>query len=282
MLLTVNNEKIDLATIDEEADRLRPHYQSVFADQKPKEQEKQLKEWAKENVIERILLMQIARDDNRAVPEKLIESKYQEWQKNNHTDKLSDEEKIQINKDLELQLRVERIIEDTCKDLIKPAPDQARKYYTENRDKFMTSEQVRAAHIVKNINESTDEKQALKEITEIQQEIKGTGNFEAVADKHSDCPGNGGDLGYFGRGQMVQEFEDVVFSMKVNQISHIFRTPFGYHITKVLDSKPKALIGFKKVQDDIINNLHEEQKNHKVEDLLDQLKEKAKIVEKAD
>ena len=42
MALTVNDEKIDLATIDEEADRLRPHYQSVFADQTPKEQEKQL------------------------------------------------------------------------------------------------------------------------------------------------------------------------------------------------------------------------------------------------
>ena len=78
---------------------------------------------------------------------------------------------------------------------------------------------------------------------------------------------------------MVQEFEDVVFSMKVNQISHIFKTPFGYHIAKVLDYRPSRLIGFKNVQGEIKKNLYQEMRNKKVEELLDKLTEEATINE---
>jgi len=280
MTLFVNNEKIEKSAIEEEANRLRPQYQQVFKEQSPVEQEKQLHEWAKENVIERILLLQLARNDSRPLAGELLISKLEEWKKENNTEDLSEQDLEELKKEMDLQLRVEKIIEEQCKNLPQPTVDQARKYYTENRDKFYTPEQVRAAHIVKHLDESTTEEQALKEIKTIQKEIRETKNFEMVADKNSDCPGNGGDLGYFTRGQMVQEFEDVVFSMKVNQISHIFKTPFGYHIAKVHDHKPSSLIGFKKVKDQIIDQLKEDTRNKKVEGLLDELTEKAEIVEK--
>ena len=279
MTLFVNDEKIEKSTIEDEANRLRPHYQSVFKEQTPEEQEKQLLQWAKENIIERMLLLQLAKKDTRQIDPELIKDKYEEWKKNNYTDDLKEKEKIEIENELELQVRVEQIIEEHCKDVPEPTTDQARNFYTTNREQFYTHEQIRAAHIVKHINETTDEETANKEIKQVQKEIKATKNFELVADKHSDCPGNGGDLGYFAKGQMVQEFEDVVFSMKVNQISHIFKTPFGYHITKVLDHRPSRLVGFKNVQDEIKKNLHQEMRNKKVEELLDKLTKEATIKE---
>lgn len=277
MTLFVNDEKIETSTIEAEANRLRPHYQSVFKEQKPEEQEKQLFQWAKENVIERTLLLQLARSDGRQISSELINSKFEEWKKENNSDELSEDDEKEVRKELELQLRVERIIEEYCEDIPAPSTDQARNYYIANREHFYTQEQIRAAHIVKHVDESTDEKTAHEEIKKVQQEIKESKNFEMIADKHSDCPGNGGDLGYFTRGQMVQEFEDVVFSMKVNQISHIFKTPFGYHIAKVLDYRPSSVIGFKNVQEEIKKNLHQEMRNKKVEELLDELTEKADI-----
>jgi len=63
--------------------------------------------------------------------------------------------------------------------------------------------------------------------------------FETLAKKYSKCPSgeNGGDLGYFDRGQMVKEFEDVAFNLPVGKVSEPVKTQFGWHIIKVYDRK---------------------------------------------
>jgi len=73
----------------------------------------------------------------------------------------------------------------------------------------------------------------------IKKEIENGGSFEYYAQKYSLCPSgkNGGNLGYFGRGQMVPEFEKKAFSMEVGEISNPIMTQFGWHIIRVIDKK---------------------------------------------
>ena len=90
--------------------------------------------------------------------------------------------------------------------------------------------QVRASHIlVKTANEAK----------EIKKEIDNGGDFEYYARLYSLCPTgqNGGDLGYFGRGQMVPEFERKAFSLPVGQVSDPVFSPFGWHLIKVTDRR---------------------------------------------
>lgn len=90
--------------------------------------------------------------------------------------------------------------------------------------------QVRASHIlVKTANEAM----------EIKKEIDNGGDFEYYARLYSLCPTgqNGGDLGYFGRGQMVPEFERKAFSLPVGQVSDPVFSPFGWHLIKVTDRR---------------------------------------------
>jgi len=70
---------------------------------------------------------------------------------------------------------------------------------------------------------------------ELKAEIEGGADFAEVAKKHSSCPSsrNGGDLGEFGPGMMVPEFDKVVFSADVNTIQGPVRTQFGYHLLEV-------------------------------------------------
>lgn len=77
---------------------------------------------------------------------------------------------------------------------------------------------------------SKDEAQA--QIAEIKTQLDGGADFAALAGQHSDCPSKaqGGDLGQFGRGQMVPAFEQSAFGMEVGQVSDVVETDFGYHL----------------------------------------------------
>ena len=87
------------------------------------------------------------------------------------------------------------------------------------------STKIRASHIL-----VEKQSQALK----VAEELKAGGNFSELAKKYSTCPSGkrGGDLGQFGRGQMVKEFEQVAFALKPGQVSDPVKTQFGYHIIK--------------------------------------------------
>ena len=79
-----------------------------------------------------------------------------------------------------------------------------------------------------------------KEAIEIRSQLLRGASFEDLAKKYSKCPSgasNGGNLGFFGRGMMVPEFEQVAFALKVGEISQPVKTQFGYHLIKVIDKK---------------------------------------------
>jgi len=142
---------------------------------------------------------------------------------------------------------------------------------------MMTPEQIRVAHIVKHIDGKTDGATAREMIQKAHDELKNGGVFESLAATYSDCPENGGDLGYITRGQMVEEFEDVVFNLGVNDTSDVFQTRFGYHIAKLYDRKPSGIAELKDVEEQIIAALKEKMSDEAVERFVDELKSTAKI-----
>lgn len=87
------------------------------------------------------------------------------------------------------------------------------------------STKIKASHIL-----VEKQSQALK----VFDELKAGGNFRELAKKYSMCPSGkrGGDLGQFGRGQMVREFEQVAFALKPGEVSEPVKTQFGYHVIK--------------------------------------------------
>ncbi len=97
---------------------------------------------------------------------------------------------------------------------------------------------VRASHILlmyKGSARSTatrSKDEALAGIQDMQKQLAAGGDFAALAKQHSDCPSgaSGGDLGFFGRGQMVPEFETAAFAMQPGDVSDVIETDFGYHL----------------------------------------------------
>jgi parvulin-like peptidyl-prolyl isomerase len=100
-----------------------------------------------------------------------------------------------------------------------------------------------------------------------------------VVDKYTDCADSGGDLGFVSRGQMVEEFEDVVFNLGEGQISDVFRSRFGFHVAKVYTREPASIPNLEDVMDQVIEALNEQMRSEAIDAFIDELKSKAKIEE---
>jgi peptidyl-prolyl cis-trans isomerase D len=116
-------------------------------------------------------------------------------------------------------------------------------FYDQNIQQYQTPAQVRASHILLKL-EGKDEKQVQALAEDVAAKAKAPGaDFAALAKQYSEDESNnttGGDLDYFGRGRMVAEFEQAAFAMKPGEISNPVKTAFGFHIIKVVDSRPDA------------------------------------------
>jgi parvulin-like peptidyl-prolyl isomerase len=279
MPLIINGEPVEDSVIRREATALRPRFQEMMDGMDPVEMEMQLWDWSRENVIERVLLRQEALKDPDPIPPEAIDEalKATETQSSAQAgcDLPANDDGLRI--EIETRLRVERLVGKVTGKLSPPRNKDLSDYYRKNKDGFWAAEMVHAGHIVKNVDEDTDEQTALEAIRSVRQELNNGANFEELADRYSDCPGNGGDLGYFPRGQMVQEFDDVIFSLGVNEVSDVFRTVFGWHIAKVYDKKPPGIRSFDEVRDDIAATLYREKQERAVESYLDRLKARADI-----
>jgi peptidyl-prolyl cis-trans isomerase C len=105
-------------------------------------------------------------------------------------------------------------------------------------------------------------------------------DFAAVAREVSEDPGSaprGGDLGAFGKGQMVPPFEQAAFALPAGQISGLVESPFGFHVIKVQERLPAGEIPFEPVKGQIKDHLAQTRREKAVDDLVRGLKEKAKI-----
>ena len=93
------------------------------------------------------------------------------------------------------------------------------------------TDKVRASHILRSAD-GRGKEEALKEIEDLKEQIDDGADFADLAKANSECPSgsSGGDLGSFGRGAMVPEFDKAAFAMEVGEVSSPVETDFGYHL----------------------------------------------------
>jgi parvulin-like peptidyl-prolyl isomerase len=256
--LIINGEKVEWRNIEAEIERMRPRYEEVVRPQNKTSGDTELIEWAKDNVVEHVLIRQQACKDD---------AKSGQTKNSDKADPASESRRIQS------------FIEKLNSNVKKPEIGEIKEFYKQNKELFVAPEQVHAAHIVKHTGQGKEATTVFVEMMKIKEQLDSGAIFEEVASRSSDCPGNSGDLGYFARGQMVQEFDDVVFTMKPGDISDVFMTSFGYHIAKVHDRRPGGPVSFEQAREMISRRLHEDKRNKALEQYLDDLKQKAVIEE---
>lgn len=128
-----------------------------------------------------------------------------------------------------------------------------RSVYATREDVYNTPEEIKARHILLRISDPSKEKEVLARAKKIRAKVTPR-NFASVAKKETEetaGKSSGGDLGYFGRGKMVKQFEEAAFKLKAGQISEPVKSPFGYHIILVEDKKAAKNVPFEKVKEEL-------------------------------
>jgi peptidyl-prolyl cis-trans isomerase C len=186
--------------------------------------------------------------------------------------------RLQIERDMAIQ----QLINNEVAQKVMISDEESKTYYDTHPQSFVQPEQVRASHILIKVDADATEAQkteARKKITAIQQKLKKGEDFASLAENYSEdtTSKKGGDLGYFGRGQMVEPFEEAAFSLKPNEISDIVETQYGYHLIKVVDKKPEAKLTYAEVKDRLDQYL-KQQKLQSAEKLyIDNLRKNAAV-----
>ncbi len=276
MEIIVNGEKIENQVIE-------------YAVQQATQQQPNLKkneafDFVKQDLIENLLLSQEADKKYAQVPNDQIATEFEKVKSQYPTDKEfqdmcvsrnTDEQKIKsaIEKSLKLNL----FIKELAKNADEPTEKDIDKFYKKNKAKFIKPKEIRASHIVKQVNQQNP-LETYNEMCELRQELLSNDiDFNAMADNHSSCNDPGGDLGVFTRGKMVEEFDVVLFSMNANEISPIFQTQFGYHIAKVFEILPEKALTFEEVKEKITQEIQYNLQNDYIGSYVDKIKKDAEI-----
>ncbi|HEV3202454.1 MAG TPA: peptidylprolyl isomerase [Bryobacteraceae bacterium] len=278
MPIRVNGELLDDPEIAEEQRSMLPRLKEAMPGEPYSAVLAKAKEWARENVMERALLRQAAIADPEPVSEADFEAAVALLGSGYHPATcVQQDSAAPAMMEAEVCFRIERLKTRLTAKLLPPKSKEIGEYYKKNTAQFHAPEMVRAAHIVRNIDERTDEAAARASIEEIARKIESGSDFAQVANESSDCPGQGGDLGFFARGAMVPEFEREVFSLSPGQVSQPFRTHFGYHIAILIERRPPRVVPFEEVRQQIAEMLYAAKRQRVYDRYLDQLRAKAVV-----
>ncbi|OMC74967.1 peptidylprolyl isomerase [Paenibacillus odorifer] len=172
-----------------------------------------------------------------------------------------------LKKQMPLQVKLRKILEPQ----VTVTDDEIKEYYDTNKATFSEEEQVRASHILVETKEEADA---------ILKQLKEGADFATLAKEKSSDTGskdNGGDLDFFKRGDMVAEFSDVAFKLKVGETSDAVKSDYGYHIIKVTDHKDAKDYTLEEKKDEIRKTLVSQKVSTLSSTWMSETTEKAKI-----
>ncbi len=188
----------------------------------------------------------------------------------------------EVKSQIERGLLIQELIDIQIAEKVVVPENEVKGYYDSHPDSFKQPEQVRASHILMKVDPKADASQkaaARKKLEELRQRLLKGEDFVTLAREFSEGPSSvkGGDLGYFGRAQMVKPFEDAAFALDIGELSDVVETRFGYHLIKVMEKKPETVVAYVDIKERLQQYLKDEKVQQEITVYIEELKTKGKV-----
>ena len=177
--------------------------------------------------------------------------------------------------------RVDKLVEKVSSGVAEPTEAEIQEHFEAHKEEYATGERVLAQHILISPDGETDvsKQEARQKIAAIRDRVLAGKKFSDEAAEHSMCPSGkeGGSLGWFGRGMMVPEFDQAVFSMNVGEVSEIIETQFGFHVIYKTEHEASGEADFDQVREKVRDFIRHARRGAAMTAYVEELKTKAKI-----
>ncbi|MDG2253931.1 MAG: peptidylprolyl isomerase [Opitutaceae bacterium] len=285
MVLTINGFSISDEAVQREVERIAPEVQKQFPWFDQTALKLQAEDMAKDRFIEHRLLFEAAQNQIQDLANEAIDAEYDKIAKKHggenkflKTFNIAPENVPHVKQEIADDLRFQSFLDQLRQQVAEPTEEELKARYEKEEAQFKHPDQYKAAHIVFHTNEGQDPEEAKRKINDAKRRLDAGESFDAIADEDSDCPGKGGDLGWFPEGHMVEEFEKIVFKLEIGKLSDVFETPFGFHIARLDEKKVGITEPFEKVAQSIKEVIANEKRDSLFKEQLDSLKAEATIV----
>jgi parvulin-like peptidyl-prolyl isomerase len=227
--------------------------------------------------VKQLLLLQAAKQGNVTVSAAEVDRGVlrlsSDYPEGNLSEALSQGQKsmAELKAETATRLTIEKLYAEHVYPRVAVTEEELRAYYAAHEAEFNEPEQVRAAQLVV---------KGADEARRLQKELKGNGKkFAELARRYSLSPDAkvGGDLGFFARGQMPPEFEEVAFRLRVGEVSDVVSTDYGYHLFRVLERRPARKRDLADVRPQVEARLLEEKRLAAQEDYVKGLRARAQV-----
>jgi peptidyl-prolyl cis-trans isomerase C len=187
-----------------------------------------------------------------------------------------------LRRQTRMNLQIQKIVEAEVNPTITVSDQDVDAFYKQNAERFKQGELVHASHIFVAVPENADaaaKRQARAKAQDLAKLARAAGaDFGKLARERSQDPGtapNGGDVGFFPKGQMAPAFEEAAFALKVGAVSDAVELPNGFHVIKVNERRAPRTVPLSEVGPDIKAFLESGQRQSKIERLVEQAKSRA-------
>jgi len=242
-------------------------------------------------LVDQALLRQEAEELKLSPDEEKVEEQYQNFLAQFETEEEAmsflEEQGYDVKmlkKDISVDLLVQSLLEQELYPLADPDDAAVEAFYNDNPQYFTNPESVHARHILIKVAsdmapEASTKEEAMDRMEQVLTQLDEGADFAELASAVSEGPSSaqGGDLGWFSRGQMVAEFEDAAFNLEAGEISPIVETQFGLHVIKMEERKEAGTSSLDEVRESIVNYLRQEKLPGLYDEYITSLRSEADI-----
>ena len=285
MAITINDQVITDDEIYDEFDALKTA--AMHGPNPPNccDQDPEFMSQAKTNLVTKTLITTEARQHGIEVTEDQVEQTILELKSNFEEEdefyaaySLDEDSMDDFREKVRGHLVVDNMLNQAIGEIPELTEEEVRQFYEANIEEFSEPERVRAVHVLKGFDYGVDIAAAYATMCDLRRRLQDGADFEAIAKEHSDNY-EGMDLGFYQRGQFVEEFEAVTFSMSIGEISPVFVTQYGYHIAKVVEREAASPTPLDTILEEVSQLAADDARAKKVQAYVDALKAKATIVD---